>query len=709
MKKFLIVSAIVFVLILSIMEEIVTNKLVLDNNLHFVKTIGKNIYIAQNNKWEKFDIVGVNLDPAKPGVFPGENFVKEEEYLRWIQYIYDMGANCIKVPNLMSQHFYNALYKFNKNKEEPIYLMQGIYFDEVLLKDGYDPQSQKLEEVFKTNIKLIIDSVNGNPYNFDKPDIVQFYNTDVSNYLIGYTLGIEFANHDIIYTEIMNEAKKYNGKYLYTTEDASSFESYMAKMGDYLAGYELDMYKSQSLISFIGSSSYHIVSSRENPLDERFINTNNKITLNNKDKDKEGVKKYLDPQNIKAKNKLETGIVASYNIFPSYSELKQHQDNMEYYFTTINDYHKIPVIIGEFGIPSARISGDFNKEANNKPYINEEQQGNSLVEVYKSIKNSNIAGSFIFEFQDSWHKSASNTKNLKILDRSAYWSDAQTFSQSFGLMAFDPGEDKSVSYPDKNINEWSKSDILNENNGLSLSTKSDEKYLYLMIKSNQYLDMSKQDVYIDLDITPKSGSKVSSQYGLEFNSYVDFIINIIDDKNSNIVVHDYYNTYQFKNKEKENKLRPDLMNKTKNMDEFTPIFTEIRPKMYIDNKDDFVEKVEYETGKLVHGNANPNSKDFNSATDYYIGKNYIEIRIPWGLLNFMDPSTKQIQNNFYEEFNIEPLMIDDIGIGVTVKENEKNISRLKDVHYNLDSWMIPTYNERLKKSYYIVKDELTNR
>ncbi|MGL5328282.1 MAG: hypothetical protein ACRDD7_03365 [Peptostreptococcaceae bacterium] len=702
MKRFLIISACVFVLMLNFMSNIAKNQLVPHDESYFVKSDKKDIYIADGNEWKEFDIVGVNLDPAKPGVYPSENFVKEEEYLRWIQYIYDMGANCIKVPNLMSEHFYNALYKFNENKENPIYLMQGIYFDEVYLKNGYDPQNQKLEEVFKTNIKLVIDSVYGNPYNFDKPDIVQFYNTDVSKYVIGYTLGIEFANHDIIYSEIMNENNAYNGKYLYTDESASSFESYMARMGDYLADYEMEIYKKQSLISFIGSSSYHIVSLRDNPNEESFVDTKN----NDKKEDK--VKNYLDPENIKSKKKLKTGIVASYNIYPSYSEVKDYQNNMKYYFETINNYHTMPVIIGEYGIPSSRVSGDFNMDVYNKAYINEEEQGRALVDVYESIKESNVAGSFIFEFQDSWYKSAGNTKELKILDRSAYWSDAETFSQSFGLMAFDPGKEKNKIYPDDDISEWSEKNLISKNGNYSLYANNDEKYLYFMLKCKDDMDMNINDIHIDLDITPKSGSKMSSQYNLVFDNYVDFIVNIKDEKYSNIMAHDYYNTSKFLANEKENKTRPDLIKQTKNMDEFYPIFIEVRPRIYTDDEGGFIEKVEHEAGKLVHGNSNPDNKEFNSSADFYIGKNYIELRIPWGLLNFMDPSTKQIQDDFYEELNIKPLKINDIGIGVTIKENDKNVSRLNEVRYDLDSWVFPNYHERLKKSYYIVKDELTS-
>ncbi|MDO7204912.1 hypothetical protein Q5M85_12950 [Paraclostridium bifermentans] len=82
------------------------------------------------------------------------------------------------------------------------------------------------------------------------------------------------------------------------------------------------------------------------------------------------------------------------------------------------------------------------------------------------------------------------------------------------------------------------------------------------------------------------------------------------------------------------------------------------------------------------------------------------MRIPWGLINFMDPSTKQIQDDFYKEFKTKPLRINAINIGVTEKEENNTINRLNSKAYNLKGWNVPEYHERLKQSYYIVKDEL---
>lgn len=699
MKKFLAICIVIFVVALFTIGNILSSKSAPKDGTYFTKTKGKDIYIAKNDKWEKLEIVGVGLDSTKPGAFPSENLVSEEDYLRWIKDIYDMGANCIKVSNLMGANFYKALDKFNKDKKNPIYLMQGIYFDEKLLKNGKDPQGSKASSAFKDNIKLVIDSVHGNPYNKEKPDILQVYKTDISKYVIGYSLGIQFAKHDLIYTEIMNNKKPYDGKYMYTDKNSSSFESYLAKMGDYAVDYEFSTYKKQSLISFIGTSAHHIASSVENP--------NKKNILSSKDTNEE-FKNFIDVEDIKAKRGLKTGIVASYNIYPSYTELKEYDGNIGKYFEDINKHYSIPVIIGEIGIPSSRSGGDFNENID-KGYITEQEQGKALVDIYKAVKKSKLAGCFIFEFQDSWYSSSWNTKDNKILDRSAYWSDAQTYSQSFGLMTFEPGRLKVTPYPDDKLDEWSEKNVISKEKDYSLSMQSDEKYLYFMIKSSDKTSLKKDDIYIDLDTTPKSGSKKSTQYGLQFDNPVDFIIKINDQGNSMVMAQEYYNGFDFYENKSLYEKRPDLIKHTPDMDYFSPIYIETRPKMFIKSQGETKEKVTYETGKLTKGNSNPESKDFNSAADYYMGNDYVEVRIPWALLNFMDPSTKQIADDFYENFKTKPMKINDINVGVTIKENEKVITRIKSTPYKLNGWSVPKYHERLKKSYYILKEELSKK
>ena len=690
MKKFLVAATLVFIFAVGFLGDIVTNKITPQNNTYFVKTDKESIYISKDNKWQKFNIVGVNLNSIKPGNFSNDKVITEEEYLNWITIIDNMGANCIKVPDIMDNNFYNALYKFNEDKKDPIYVIQGIYFDEVDLKNGKDIQSEEIEEKFKKHIKLIIDSIHGNSFDLNEDIKNEYYNTDISDYLIGYTLGIEFARNDLIHTELINNKDSYNGKYFYTNNDASSFESYIAKMADYLVEYEYKQYKEQKLVGFIGSSNNY-----------KELNSSNQNEDNS-------IKDYINPNNINSKGKLKTGIFASYNLYPSYTNMNENQDNIEEYVNELKNTHKIPIIIGEYGVPSSRNSADFNTDTN-KGYINEQEQGEILVDTYRTINDANIAGSFIFELQDSWQRTSWNTKELKILDRAPYWSDAQDYSQNFGLIAFDPSQADSKLYPDEKIDEWKNKNIINKNEDISLSMRSDEKYLYFMLKSENTINLDKQDIYVYLDITPNSGSTKSSQLNLNFDKPVDFIIEIKDRENAKVLVHEYYNYFSLNQNKKEYQKRPDLISVQSDMDEFSPIYIETSPRMYVEDLKKIVESKKIETGKLVHGNSNPLNENYNSASDFYVGNDYVEIRVPWSLLNFMDPSTKQIMDDIYKYFSAKPMIINEINVGVTIKENEEIKEKLDSTKFKLNSWIKPNYHQRLKKSYYIIKDELNAR
>ena len=690
MKKFLVAATLVFIFAVGFLGDIVTNKITPQNNTYFVKTDKESIYISKDNKWQKFNIVGVNLNSIKPGNFSNDKVITEEEYLNWITIIDNMGANCIKVPDIMDNNFYNALYKFNEDKKDPIYVIQGIYFDEVDLKNGKDIQSEEIEEKFKKHIKLIIDSIHGNSFDLNEDIKNEYYNTDISDYLIGYTLGIEFASNDLIHTELINNKESYNGNYFYTNDDASSFESYIAKMADYLVEYEYKQYKEQKLVGFIGSSNNY-----------KELNSSNQNEDNS-------IKDYINPNNINSKGKLKTGIFASYNLYPSYTNMNENQDNIEEYVNELKNTHKIPIIIGEYGVPSSRNSADFNTDTN-KGYINEQEQGEILVDTYRTINDANIAGSFIFELQDSWQRTSWNTKELKILDRAPYWSDAQDYSQNFGLIAFDPSQADSKLYPDEKIDEWKNKNIINKNEDISLSMRSDEKYLYFMLKSENTINLDKQDIYVYLDITPNSGSTKSSQLNLNFDKPVDFIIEIKDRENAKVLVHEYYNYFSLNQNKKEYQKRPDLISVQSDMDEFSPIYIETSPRMYVEDLKKIVESKKIETGKLVHGNSNPLNENYNSASDFYVGNDYIEIRVPWSLLNFMDPSTKQIMDDIYKYFSAKPMIINEINVGVTIKENEEIKEKLDSTKFKLNSWIKPNYHQRLKKSYYIIKDELNAR
>ena len=48
-------------------------------------------------------------------------------------------------------------------------------------------------------------------------------------------------------------------------------------------------------------------------------------------------------------------------------------------------------------------------------------------------------------------------------------------------MSFDPGKEKSICYVDGDVSEWTEDDLVSEQDGLSVSMKYDEKFIYFRI------------------------------------------------------------------------------------------------------------------------------------------------------------------------------------------------------------------------------------
>ena len=131
-----------------------------------------------------------------------------------------------------------------------------------------------------------------------------------------------------------------------------------------------------------------------------------------------------------------------------------------------------------------------------------------------------------------------------------------------------------------------------------------------------------------------------------------------------------------------------------------PINTIVEKKVLSENPLERNIDILIETGKLLYGNANPESQEFNSLADFISAGDYIEIRIPWQLLNFSDPSRMQIHDDYYDgNYGIKNITISEIYIGAGSKSERIALKKLK-----LKGWGNKvTYHERLKQSYYILQ------
>lgn len=668
------------------------------------KSEGKTILLNKEGSFEPFEIKGVNMGAGIPGKFATDFPISKSEYMRWFQQIQEMGANTIRVYTILGSSFYDAFYEYNENNDNPLYLIHGLWVNDYVQNSRLDAFAKQFLNQFIEDGKTLIDILHGKKkYYVGRGVGSGSYRHDISPWVIGYILGVEWEDVTVAYTNHMNPEKNdYQGKYMYTTKQASPFEAMLAQVGDTLIQYETLRYQSQRLLAFSNWPT-------TDPFDysDKIRFQFNKIAK-------------VNVEHIASTDQLKSGTFAFYHVYPYYPDFLAFDEDVSIYadkngkintykayLEKLNDYHTIPVVISEFGTPSSR--GMAQKDINtgrNQGGMNEKEQGKAIISCYNDIIEAGCAGSIVFTWQDEWFKRTWNTMHAVDLLKTAYWSDYQTNEQYFGLLSFDPGEEKSICYVDGDVSEWKKEDIVTQSGDMELSMKQDEKYIYLLVNKP---GLSENDnFYIPFDITPKTGAYFCNNYDTSFDTPADFVLSVDGRENTRLVVQERYNVlravyyHHTDQKDAYENAPPTNTAEFNSIELILQTATELLGDSFVNEQGDFLAET-YETGLFTYGNANPQSNDFNSLADfcYETEGDSLEIKIPWQLLNFSNPAEGYVHDDYYLNYGVENLKIKEIKVGIG-NGSDGEIIKLEPV--KLLRWgMNPTYHERLKSSYYAIQ------
>ena len=158
----------------------------------FVRTEGTRILMDRGNGYEEFEIKGVNMGSGIPGKWSTEFAIDQETYFRWFGMIQEMGANTIRIYTVQNEHFYNALYEYNHNNPDPLWILHGVWVNDYILnshRDAYDPE---FLDTLLEDCKNVVDVVHGKK-KLAMGDMQSSgygtYQNDISPWVIGYILG----------------------------------------------------------------------------------------------------------------------------------------------------------------------------------------------------------------------------------------------------------------------------------------------------------------------------------------------------------------------------------------------------------------------------------------------------------------------------------------------------------------------------------------
>ena len=631
---------------------------------------------------------GVEVIPSIPGHMAWDFAATKDDYLRWFGHIDAMGANTVYVSTTMDTHFYRALYAFNTTNSRPLLILQGV--------GGHDYSS------LTSALREAIDIIHGRRVNFLGRAGVEFFLADVSPWVVGLLVGSEWDADAITFMNHFDPAlpDSFEGEFFSAAYGSSRFEVMLARVMDNAASYESRRFKVQRPIGFIS-----------NPMID-FLEYSVAYATQ--------LRKYahLDPENILPSESMAAGTFAAYRLFhftdnfanlltPSQQahlapilEDLDHSNFISGYLDLLARYHTMPVIATGFGFSSSRAP-----QIMDRPPMNERQQGEAIASMAMQIEESGWGGAFISTWQDTWDRRTWNTAFSADPWRGHYWHSLQSVDQSYGLLAFDPGRYERPVLIDGNAGKWDDSHLVHEHGGIRIYAQYSTHGLYLLVRGD---DVNPQNtLYLPIDVTPRSGTSIFGN--LEFSRPSDFLLTLSGTHGSRLLVNQRYDATFQRFYGEMTGINPFTLVPPRWDSEFVPITVAIQNTFIVDEytfawlTDEARELrrlMSWETGTLTHGIGNPASPHFNSLADFAFGENLVEIRLPWTLLNFFDPSRMLVHDDYFENFGVEGLSIREIHIGVATNDIPAPMSPIP-----LHGWRNNVeFHERLKQSYFIMQE-----
>ncbi len=711
------------------------------------KVKGDGFKVLMDRGWEDVLVKGVNMGISKPGHLPGECSITYEEYYRWFGLISDLGANTIRVYTVHPPDFYRALYEHNRRAKEPLFLLQGIYYSEDILLSSGDPFDADVNHSFMKAIERTIDVIHGKAEIAPTPGNASgSFRVDVSDHVIGIVIGIEWDPMLVKGTiESYPEITRMKGSFL-EVGDGNAFEVWLAHMMDHTARYETEMYSEQRPLSFIN---WPTTDKYDHPY-ESFYHED---------------LVSLDPDVMVPTWNMVPGLFATYHVYPYYPDFmtlepeyldyldaEGKKDNYAGYLHELKTTHSMPVLIGEFGVPSSRGIAHEGLDGRDHGHMTEEEQGQVLSELFRCIVSEGLAGGLIFSWQDEWFKRTWNTMDLTEPDRRACWMDVQTCEQHFGLLAFDPASPgtRTIDGNDADWEEGSTSLFLKDGGPLNplgdgfdqqrtiegLRISNDEAYIYIGLgtgaTSGSNWDMVNMLVLID---TMKGQGSTEVPFGTGLGNEVgfDFVVQIKGENGSRVMVDSYYDLHGHRNGHQLGLIEEAPYASIKDNGVFHPILFTVNRGFWVPASGQYIPYRAFDAGELRWGGSDRPSETCSSLTDICSSRNgsFIELRLPYLLLNFRDPSTRSVNGDPWTEGFGSSRVIDGIRLAVVTFKpgSDGNATGVAgplkvtdslpapvDGELKWDSlpfhswsgWEVPRYTERTKGSYLAVKEAFSD-
>lgn len=396
---------------------------------------------------------------------------------------------------------------------------------------------------------------------------------------------------------------------------------------------------------------------------------------------------------------------------PRYAETRNSQGQVDPYvgyLREIREHHQgVPFIVAEFGVPSSRGIAHYAPLNRNQGMHTEQEQAELNADLVSNIYQEGMDGAFIFAWHDEWHKFTWNTRALELPEhRRPIWLNRLTNEQHFGMMAVEPGAKQRILL-DGEAGDWPGwwKRTRQSYPEFDLTITHDEGYLYLLMRKKAGAwDFAAEPLHVGFATLDVGSLTADKAPGVAFSRPIQFLAAFTGDEDSRVYTNSAFDQHTWRWGVQVPMIPVDPRWQDPEAGLFLPWRLLLNRPLEMPVTKRQMPYEEHEVGLLRKGISDPSSPAFNSLSDWYAQGDILEVRIPWQLLGFLDPSSHQVWASPYAAGAIEPVGVKGIYAEPHIG---KGGSAVKPLFYQWDSWNVPTYHERLKASYHLVGERFS--
>lgn len=615
--------------------------------------------------WRPLWVKAVNIGAALPGKHPSEFPADDGTYEEWLRLCAAMGANAVRVYTIHPPHFYRALRRWNEtHTDSTLWLIHGVWTElpPGRQEEDYDDPAWNAE--FETEMRRVVDLVHGRAAIPHRPGHAGGrYDADVSPWTLGWITGREWEPYSVVaYARRHPTRTRFLGRYI-TLDRGNAVEWWLARFSERMIAYEMDRWNAQRPIAYTNWPTldplHHPTETTRAEEDALRRRRGEVFPEATREFDNDAI--GLDGARMRATAAFPAGTFASYHAYPYYPDFLVLDpgyatarspfgpSNYFGYLRELVEHHgPMPVVISEYGVPSSRGNAHFQPQGWHHGGHDEAAQARINARLTREIHAAGAAGAGLFAIIDEWFK-----KNWLVIDfeqpleRNRLWLNVLDAEQNYGVIAMRPGVRDSTITVDGDLRDWGgRGRLFAADHGAlrALHVTHDEAWVYLALRVDT-LDWTRRRIVVGIDTYDRRrGDARLPHTGTPSPVGLEFALDLAGPDDARLLVDRPYTLYR---REPIRGSRPPATQTVWNR----PFRTEANSDGLYDTLRTTPNRRRYGRDGTIYPAMDDDRNRLRHArqqettlADWYAdpATGVIEVRLPWGMLHVLDPSSRTV-------------------------------------------------------------------